>query len=86
MPLIPSELTDAMQEAFKTEWAAAKKTPMPEAGGQDRRLLFAAVARGLLEYVAAHQAEALQTITFEDVAGQSVKHTVTDTAINITTQ
>lgn len=84
MPLIPSELTDAMQEAFKKEWLAVKKTPMPGAGGEDRRLLFAAVARGLLEYVEAHQNEVLTTITFQD-AGQPVTHTVIDADINIST-
>jgi len=85
MPLIPSELTDAMQQAFKNEWLAVKKSPMPEGGGEDRRLLFAAVARGLLEYVEAHQNEVLTSITFQDT-DQSVTHTVTGADININTQ
>jgi hypothetical protein len=86
MPLNSSDLTQAMQEAFKKEWAAVKKIALPDAGGEDRRLLFAAVARGLLEYVEAHQNEVISAITFEDEGATSITHTVTNTEIGISTE
>ena len=85
MTLVVSELTQAMQEALQTEWRAAKGEEMPEAGAEDRRLIFAAVARGLLTYLRAHQNDWLNTITFEDPGTGRVTHTVKATQLNITT-
>jgi hypothetical protein len=84
MALVASELTEAMQAALRQEWQVTKGAPLPDAGLEDRRLLFAAVARGLLAYLEAHQNDWLNTITFEDVAGQSVAHKVKGADLNIT--
>ena len=85
MALVAAELTEAIQEALKKEWQAAKGQPLPEAGLEDRRLLFAAVAHGLLAYLKAHQNDMLNAIIFEDVSGQPVTHTVKGAELNITT-
>jgi hypothetical protein len=53
--LEPVALTEAMMQALRVEWQAARGGPLPDAGAEDRRLLFAAVARGLLTQLAAEQ-------------------------------
>jgi hypothetical protein len=60
MALEVGALTEAMMEALRHEWQAAKNSGLPDAGIEDRRLLFAAVARGLLSYVKAHEDEAIR--------------------------
>jgi len=65
MPLKVGELTEAMLQALGREWQQAKGAPLPAAGVEDRRLLFAAVARGLLEYLDSHQDQVIRTIDLE---------------------
>jgi hypothetical protein len=71
MPLAPSELTDAIEKAFGTEWTKSKGGTAPDAGKDDRRLMFAAVARGILEYLSAQQSDFIASLTLTDVAGNS---------------
>ena len=44
-------LAESIENAFKMEWLMAKGEPLPEAGADDRRLLFAALAQGILNYL-----------------------------------
>jgi hypothetical protein len=67
MSLRPGELTDRIEAAFAEEWARANAIPLPAAGGEDRRLLFAAIAHGLLAYLKANEDEVFRTITLRDV-------------------
>jgi hypothetical protein len=64
--LKPSELTDAMKTAFAEEWHATNGGSPPSVGTVDPRLLFAAVAHGLLHYLDDHEEELLSRFTFED--------------------
>jgi len=50
-------LVEAMENALKMEWLAVKREPLPDAGQEDRRLLFAAIAQGLLDYLKDHEAD-----------------------------
>ena len=83
MSLRPSALTDAIDEAFRQEWARDHPFPLPEAGSQDRRLLFAAVARGLLTYLEANRNEIFETITLKTEGADERKYTVTATELDI---
>jgi hypothetical protein len=83
MPLRPSALTDAIDEAFREEYARDHPNPLPEAGSQDRRLLFAAVARGLLRYLETHEDEIFKTLTLRIQGGDEHTYTVTDTDLDI---
>jgi hypothetical protein len=65
MSLDVGELTDAIMEALGKEWQRAKGAPLPAAGVEDRRILFAAVARGLLEYLESKQQQLIKTIELE---------------------
>ncbi len=83
MSLRPSELTDAIQEAFAVEWQVAKGGSPPSMGTEDRRLIFAAVARGLLQYLEDHEDELMKRITFEDSGQDRQSHTVVETNLDI---
>jgi hypothetical protein len=81
--LVPSDLIEAMQRAFSQEWQAVKGAPPPDAGTDDRRLLFAAVARGLLKFLDDHQDDVLKQITFEDEGQGRQTHTVVGAKLDI---
>jgi hypothetical protein len=84
MPLVPKELTDAIDKAFGTEWANSKGGTAPDAGKDDRRLMFAAVARGILEYLSAQQSDFIASLTLTDTAGNSsVTYNASATSLNI---
>ena len=83
MPLTPDAMTDAIESAYKKEWQKKKPDPLPDAGKDDRRLIFAGVARGILEYLAANPTEILTTIKTKDEAGTEIKFQVSETDFNI---
>ena len=60
-------MAEAIEQAFQSEWSAAKATALPLAGEVDRKILFAAVAQGVLNYLEAHKLE-LVTSRDEDTA------------------
>ena len=42
---------EAIENALKMEWLAVKGEALPDTGQDDRRLLFAAIAQGVLDYL-----------------------------------
>lgn len=71
MPLTAPGLTKAIEKAFADEWFRLRQTPLPAAGGDDRRMLFVAVATGVLAYLSSNQDDFINSITFEQNAGDS---------------
>jgi hypothetical protein len=69
MSLTPSALTDAIEAGYELEWKNKKPNPLPESGTEDRRLLFAGIARGILQYLYDHHDELVTTITTQDSGG-----------------
>jgi hypothetical protein len=55
-------IEDAMQE----EWQAARGEPLPQPGAEDRRILFAAVAKGVLRYLHEHRDDLISTRRIAD--------------------
>lgn len=78
-------MTDAIEAAYEAEWKKVKPNPLPDAGKDDRRLIFAGVARGVLQYLADHQNEFLTTLKAQIDGGNEVTLTVTETDLGITT-
>jgi O-methyltransferase involved in polyketide biosynthesis len=58
-----NSMAEAIEIAMQQELAASG-TALPAAGADDRRLLFVAIARGVLQYLKAHQTETFNSITF----------------------
>lgn len=53
-----------IDEAMRAEWADAKGTPLPAGlGADDRKILFAAIAQGVLKYLHHHLAADIVTNT-----------------------
>lgn len=44
-------MAEAIEDALKAEWATVKGIAFPDAGEEDRRLLFVAIAQGILRYL-----------------------------------
>ena len=65
----PGSLADAIDKAMTSEWANAKGVPLPSEGQDDRRLLFAAIAQGLFNFLRANQNELINNITLDDGGG-----------------
>ena len=80
-----SSMAAAIEDAMKAEWQAVKGVPLPAQGEEDRRLLFVAVARGVLTYLKAHQNEVLTAITTkDDISGSTEdRRLVTKLEINV---
>jgi hypothetical protein len=50
-------LAAAMERAFAAEVIAAKGVPLPDAGAEDRHILFNAIAQGVLQYLRASEGD-----------------------------
>ncbi len=44
-------MAEAMEDAFKLEWKAVKHVDLPAQGEEDRRLLFSAIAQGVVKHL-----------------------------------
>jgi O-methyltransferase involved in polyketide biosynthesis len=65
------DFSNSMAEAIETamqQELALSGTSLPAAGQDDRRLLFVAIARGVLQYLKDHQSETLRSITLNTPA------------------
>jgi hypothetical protein len=62
-PSFKDSLAESIENALKLEWLAVKGELLPEAGKADRRILFAAIAQGLLDYLKDHESEIISFFT-----------------------
>jgi hypothetical protein len=81
---VADSMAKAMEDAFDQLFATVKQSPLPEAGLQDRRLLFVAIARGVLQYLENHQAELFSHLVIVHQFGFPDPHQVTQVDLNIT--
>jgi hypothetical protein len=67
-----SSMAAYMEKAMQNEWLAVKGTALPSGpGDEDRKILFAAVAQGVLKYLYDHRAD----ISTLSAGGDSHQHT-----------
>ena len=85
MALNVNDLTAAIEAGFDREWLRAKGTPAASAGKEDRRIMFAAVARGVLQYFKDHQNELLDRVDARDQNGVSYNFDVETADLGINT-
>ncbi len=78
-----SDFTDSMAEAIEQamdkEYRAVKGTALPAEGSEDRKLLWAAIANGILNYLKKNQNDILASITLDT----NVANTVTALELNV---
>jgi len=69
MALTPNGMADAIETAFELVWGQLKAgEQFPVDGRPDRRVLFLAIARGVLTYLENHQGELITSIGI-DIGG-----------------
>jgi hypothetical protein len=83
MSLKASELTDKIDAAFADEWRKTKPIPLPSAGAEDRRLLFAAVAHGVLAYLKENDDEIFKTLSLRIPGGATTNYDVTAAELDL---
>jgi hypothetical protein len=81
MALVASELADAMVAQLDEAWKIVKGEDFPGGSRDDAKIMFLAVARGLLIYMEQHQNDAVSTIALG--GGSAVN--VTSLNLNIPT-
>jgi hypothetical protein len=83
MSIQASGLLTELENAFADQFQKAKGVPIPQAGSEDRRILLAAVAAGLLRYLANHQGELIESFHLSIDGGTPANYTVSDTSLDI---
>lgn len=46
-----NSMAKAMEDAFQAEWSAVKDIELGDAGEEDRKILFAAIAQGVVKHL-----------------------------------
>ena len=80
MALVANDLANAMMDQLDDAWQIVKGEPIPSPPGDDARIMFLAIARGLLRYMEQHQNETIKSIALG--GGSSIN--VTSLDLNIT--
>lgn len=62
MPLIADELADAMMNQLDEAWLLVKGQPIPNTPGEDAKVMFLAIARGLLSFMEQHQNDMVSSV------------------------
>lgn len=65
-PALAQSMAKAIEDAMDDVFLKVKGKPVPETGKEDRRLLYVAISRGVLKYLADHQ-EAMSAFAIDDV-------------------
>lgn len=82
--LEPNGLATELQAALPGAWQTVKNAPFPgDPNDPDQRILFLAIARGLLKYLEANQNGVMSTITLQTGGSPAVTSTVTGLDLNI---
>lgn len=81
MALVANDLANAMVDQLDEAWQIVKGEPFPGGSRDDARIMFLAVARGLLIYMEQHQNDAVSTIAL----GGGAAVNVTSLNLNIPT-
>ena len=82
----PGSLAEAIDKAMEAEWQAVKNVSLPTEGQDDRRLLFAAIAQGLFNFLRANQNDLINNITLDNSGsggGSSGNYEVTQLELNL---
>lgn len=80
MALVANDLANAMADQLDEAWQIVKGEPFPGGSKDDAKVMFLAIARGLLIYMEQHQNDTIKTIALG--GGSNVNVTALD--LNIT--
>jgi len=75
-------MAEAIETAMNEEWQAVKGEALSTDDQESRRLLFCAIARGVLGYLKSHEADLIKTIGLDGGSG-AVSNTVSALELDI---
>ncbi len=81
--LTPADLTARIEAEFATVWQQTKGSPLPAGGAEDRRMLFAAVAGGVLTYIKANEDSLVDELTLRESGTDQRRFEVVDAILDI---
>jgi hypothetical protein len=81
--LTPADLAAAIDTAFQEVWQFHKGFPVPASDPTDRQILFLAIARGVLKYLADNQNAVINSITLNEGSDTNVSYGVPALGLNI---
>ena len=80
-------LAEAMEQAFQNEWLDVFGEALPGGGEQERKILFAAIAQGLLSYLQTNIDGSLEVdVSVTQVGGGGIQSTGGETEVRILTE
>jgi hypothetical protein len=63
-----------IEAAMQDQWQRARGEPLPAQGAEDRRILFAAIAQGVLRYLYVHRDDLVSTLSHPEGVGIDHRH------------
>ncbi len=86
MALTPNDLANAMEGVMAQAWTAVKgpDIPFPEGDPSDRKVLFLAVAWGLLKYLETNEDGVINSIRLTQTGTETLDYDVEALDLNIT--
>ena len=81
---LADSMAKAMDDAMANVYQTVKGKALPDKDKEDRRILFVAIAQGVLKYLSDHRNDAVDSIDLE-AGGTTTTANVTALAVNITT-
>lgn len=67
-------MTAYIEASMDQQWFEAHGEHLPQQGAEDRRILFAAVARGVLRYLYEHRDDLVTTLMHPEGVGSDHRH------------
>jgi hypothetical protein len=80
---LQDSLAKAMDDAMADIYQKIKSTALPDQGKDDRRLLFCAIARGILIYLQQHQNDIISSIDVSVGGAPKITETVSALSLNV---
>jgi hypothetical protein len=73
-----SSLAAYIDQAMQNEWQAVKGEPLPSSdqGAEDRKILFAAIAQGVMKFLGDHVGDLITTTESEDGGLTNHRHSM----------
>jgi hypothetical protein len=82
---LQDSMAKAMDDAMVDAYQKLKGSPLPDKGKEDRRMLFVAIAQGLLTYLRSHENDMISSINLTPSEGTALNYTVNSVSMNIST-
>jgi len=73
---IQDSMVLAIENEMKNVYKTLNGVNLPAVGEEDRRMLFSAIARGILKYLDDHAGELIKDLTIDHAGGTTTEHTV----------